>query len=371
MTRGLLIPFLLLAACHHEQVVEPPSAPAGEVWVTERQSDEAKLTTVPVAEREVDGAIVTSGRITFDDLHVAHVFSPVTGRVTAISAQLGQHVKRGDALATIESPDISAATSDVVKAEADVIAAEHDFKRQQAMYAIRVIAQRDLEASEDNYRKVRAELERVRAKSRLLANNGAQVGQGYTLRSTIEGEVVARSINPGQEVQGQYGGGAAVELFTIGERDPIWVLADVFEMDIARVKPGQTVAVKVVAYPDKVFEGKVDWVSGTLDPATRTAKVRCTMPNAAGELRPEMFATITIGVEAQKKLAVPADSVVRLGEQTVVFVRSGNAPGGELRFERRPIKVSEDTPGAWLPVLDGLKPGEQVVNSSAILLSGT
>jgi multidrug efflux pump subunit AcrA (membrane-fusion protein) len=131
------------------------------------------------------------------------------------------------------------------------------------------------------------------------------------------------------------------------------------------------VTVKVIAYPDKTFEGKVDWVSGALDPATRTAKVRCTLPNPSGDLRPEMFATITIGVEAQKKLAVPASSVVRLGEDTVVFVRSGNAPDGELRFERRQIKVTEDTPGEWIPVLDGLKPGEQVVNSSAILLSGT
>jgi cobalt-zinc-cadmium efflux system membrane fusion protein len=363
--------FLAVAGCHHEQTAEPPSPPPGEVWITAQQSEEAKLTTAPVAEREVGGAIVTSGRITFDDLHVAHVFSPVTGRVTAISAHLGQHVKKGDPLVTIDSPDLGTASADLAKAMADVIAAEHDFKRQKELYAIKVISLRDLETSEDNYRKARAELDRARGKARLLATNGGVVGQGYVLRALIDGEVVARNVNPGQEVAGLYGGGTAVELFTIGEIDPVWALADVFEMDIARVKSGQKVSVKVVAYPDKVFEGKVDWVSGTLDPATRTAKVRCTLPNAARELKPEMFATITLGVEAEKRLAVPSTSVLRLGEQTVVFVRSGEGLGGKLRFERRPVKIADDTPGDWVPILDGLKSGEAVVNSGAILLSGT
>lgn len=371
MKRGLTVFLLALAACHHEQAAEPVAAPPGEVWITQRQSEEAKLTTVPVAEREVGGAIVTSGRIAFDDLHVAHVFSPVTGRVTAISAHLGQHVKKGDALATIDSPDLGMASSDLAKAQADVIAAEHDFKRQKELYAIKVISQRDLEASEDNYRKARAELDRARGKARLLATNGGVVGQGYVLRALIDGEVVARSVNPGQEVAGLYGGGTAVELFTIGEIDPVWVLADVFEMDIARVQAGQKVTVKVVAYPDQVFEGKVDWVSGSLDPTTRTAKVRCTLPNTARELKPEMFGTVTIGVAADKRLAVPTTSVLRLGEQTVVFVRSGNGPEGKLRFERRLVKIADDTPGEWIPILDGLKSGEAIVNSGAILLSGT
>ena len=88
-----------------------------------------------------------------------------------------------------------------------------------------------------------------------------------------------RNINPGIEVQGQYSGGATQELFTIGEIDKVWVLADLYEMDLARVQVGAPAAVTVVAYPDKVFEGKVDWVSGMLDPTTRTAKVRCTFDN--------------------------------------------------------------------------------------------
>ena len=373
MKRCLPIFLLVLAGCHKEQTAEPaPAPPSGEVWVTARQSEEARLTTVLVAEREVGGRIVTSGKIAFDDLHVAHVFSPVTGRVTAISAQLGHRVKKGDALATIDSPDLGVAAADLAKADADVMAAEHDYKRQKELYAIKAVAQRDFETAEDNFRKARAEQERARQKARLLATVGNAVGQGFVLRTLIDGEVMSRSVNPGQEIQGQYaGGGPALELFTIGDVDPIWVLADVFEMDLPRVKPGLRVSVKVVAYPDRAFEGTVDWVSGTLDPATRTAKVRCTLPNAAHELKPEMFATVSIAVEAPRRLAVPVSAVLRLGEQTVVYVRASGPDEQKLRFERRPVKVAEDAPGDWLPVLEGVKAGEAVVNSGAILLSGT
>lgn len=373
MKRGLPIFLFALAACHKEPNAEPAAvAPPGEVWVTARQAEEARLTTEPVAEREVGGLIVTSGKIAFDDLHVAHVFSPVTGRVTSISAQLGQHVKKGDALATIDSPDLGSAAADLAKAEADVIAAEHDFKRQKALFEIKAVAQRDFEAAEDNWRKARAEQERARQKARLFATAGNATGQGFVLRTLIDGEVMSRSVNPGQEIQGQYAGGnPAVELFTIGEVDPVWALADVFEMDLPRVQAGQKVSVKVVAYPDRPFEGVVDWVSGSLDAATRTAKVRCTLPNPGRELRPEMFATVSIAVAAPRRLAVPVTAVLRLGEQSVVYVRTSGADEQKLRFERRPVKLVEDTPGGWLPVLEGLKAGEAVVNSGAILLSGT
>ena len=95
-----------------------------------------------------------------------------------------------------------------------------------------------------------------------------------------------RNINPGIEVQGQYSGGATHELFTVGELDKVWVLADLYEMDIARVHVGSPAVVTVVAYTDKVFKGKVDWVSGMLDPNTRTAKVRCTFDNPEQRFSP-------------------------------------------------------------------------------------
>src|SRR5262249_34456514 len=153
------------------------------------------------------------------------------------------------------------------------------------------------------------------------------------------------------------------------ELDHVWVLAEVFEMDIARVKMGSKAVVRVVAYPNKVFEGKVDYVSGSLDPQTRTAKVRCTFDNPDRLLKPEMFATVNVSVEERRALAIPHSAVLRLGEQTVVFVDRGNAPDGRHRFERLPVQVDEGEASTWIPVTHGLDKGTKIVTKGAILLS--
>src|SRR5207253_9010213 len=135
--------------------------------------------------------------------------------------------------------------------------------------------------------------EGARAKAALLRTGGlGGDSQTYTLIAPIDGEVIAGNVNPGIEVQGQYGGGVAVELFTVGELDRVWVFADLYEMDLARVNVGSKVVVKIVAYKDKTFPGKVDWVAGMLDSTSRTAKVRCTLDNPDKLLKPEMYATV-------------------------------------------------------------------------------
>jgi cobalt-zinc-cadmium efflux system membrane fusion protein len=359
-----------LGGCEREAKPSVSQPPAGEAWLAPAQITDAKIATAPVAEREIGTQIVTSGRVAFDDLHVSHVFSPVTGRITKIEAQLGQKVKKGAALAWIDSPDLGAASADFDKAHADLVAAEHELARQKELFEAHAGTKRDLETAQDNYAKAKAELERARSKARLLRGGMGDVSQNYVLRSLIDGEIISRTVNPGMEVTGQYSGGGAVELFTVGDLDPVWVLADVFEMDLARVKVGSTVQAKVVSYPEKVFDGTIDFVPGTLDPTTRTAKVRCTIHNAEQLLKPEMYATVTISSPGAKALAVPRTSLLRLGDQVVVFVSSGQTPEGHLRFVRRPVDVDEDEPGEWVPVLHGLEAGESVVTSGAILLAG-
>jgi cobalt-zinc-cadmium efflux system membrane fusion protein len=373
-------PALLACAsgCHkNSQASEAqgPQPPPGEAWLTPQQVKDAKIEFTPIGEQNVDDTILTSGKVTFDDQKVAHIYSPVSGRVSKIQGVLGQHVTKGQPLAFIESPDVGIASSDVGKAQADLIAAEHDYKRQKDLYDApggHATSQKDLEVAEDNYRKAKAELDRAKQKAYLLrAGGGADaVSQGYNVISPMEGEVIMKNISPGVEVQGQYGGGTAQELFTVGELDRVWVIADVYEMDIARVKVGSKAIVKVVAYSGKSFEGKVDWVSGTLDPQTRTAKVRCTFDNADGLLKPEMYATVQISVEERQALAIQHSALLRLGEQTVVFVQTGNTPDGKLKFERVPVTVDEGEGSKWVPVSHGLEKGAKVVTSGAILLSG-
>jgi len=360
------------SACHKSQAAAEPAgpvAPVGEVWLTPQQVKDAKVEAKAVGDEDVDDTILTSGRVALEDTRSGHVFSPVTGRVVRITAELGARVKRGDALAVIESPDIGNAVSDVHKAEADLIAAEHDYKRRKDLFEQKAGSAADLEVAEDNWRKTKAEVERARQKAFLLrAGNVDSVTQTYTLVSPIDGEVLLRNINPGIEVQGQYGGGTAQELFTIGEVDKVWVLADLYEMDLARVHVGSPAVVTVVSYPDKTFKGQVDWMSGMLDPATRTAKVRCTFDNPDKLLRPEMYATVQISVDQKRALAIPRNALLRLGETTVVFVEVGESDG-RVRFERLPVDVDEGESSQWLEVRHGLQPGQKVVVSGAILLS--
>jgi cobalt-zinc-cadmium efflux system membrane fusion protein len=372
--RWLVLLALSLAACHRatQGASSDPNAPppaAGEVWLTPAQVRDAKIEVEDVAEHEIDDTILTSGRVTLDDLRSGHVFSPVTGRVLRINAQLGARVKKGETLAVIESPDIGGAVSDVHKAEADLIATEHDRNRKRALFEEHAASAADLEAAEDTWRKAKAELERARQKQYLLrVGNVDAVTQTYTLPAPIDGEVLLRNISPGVEVQGQYSGGANQELFTIGELDRVWVLGDLYEMDLRRVRVGTPATVTVVAYPEKIFKGQVDWVSGMLDPSTRTAKVRCTFDNPERELRPEMYATVEISVDRKKALAIPRNAVLRMGEYKMVFLETGEADG-RVRFKRLPVEVDEGESSPMLEVKHGLTHGQRIVVSGAILLS--
>jgi cobalt-zinc-cadmium efflux system membrane fusion protein len=350
---------------------KPAPAP-GEVWLSASQVKDAKIEVSAVAEQDVDNTILTSGKVTFDDSRVTHVFSPISGRVTHIDAELGQQVRKGDALAVIESPDIGIASSDLGKAQADSIAAEHDFKRQRELYAVHAASQKDYEQAEDNFRKAKAELDRALQKAKLFRTASVNVvTQTYTVPAEIGGEVLMRAVNPGMEVQGQYTGGNTVEMYTIGDLERVWVMANVFEMDLARVQIGSSVAVRVVAYPERVFWGRVDWVSGMMDPTTRTAKVRCTFDNTDRALKPEMYATVQITVDQKRVMAIPRSAFLRLGDQTVVFVEKGESPDGQIRYQRVPVTVEDEGEGSnWLPVTQGLEKGMRVVTAGAILLAG-
>jgi cobalt-zinc-cadmium efflux system membrane fusion protein len=357
-------------ACNKPPAVEQsPEAPAGEVWLTAAQVADARIEVLPVAEQDVDDTILTAGTVTLDDQRTGHVFSPITGRVVQILAALGATVKKGDALAVIESPDVGNAVSDVHKAEADLVAASHDLRRRKELYEEKAGPAADLEAAQDTYRRAQAELERAHQRESLLhVGNVDAVTQRYVLTAPVDGEVLARNISPGIEVQGQYAGGTSPELFTIGQIDSVWVLGSVYEMDLARVHVGAVVVVNVVAYPGRSFRGRVDWVSGALDPNTRTATVRCTFENPDRLLRPMMYATERISVDEKKVPAIPRNALLRLGAAKVVFIEVGEADG-HVRFRRETVDVDEGEASSWLEVKNGLALGQKVVVSGAILLS--
>jgi cobalt-zinc-cadmium efflux system membrane fusion protein len=366
---ALVLRLALVAGCKEEKADLPPPRPIGEAWLTPQQLASGQIVAAAVEEREVGEVITTSGRVAFDDLRVAHVFSPVSGRVVEIRAHQGERVAKGAPLAVIDSPDLGSAQADEAKADADLVAAQHELERQRSLVEAQAGARRDLEVAEDNEHRARAEVARARARARLLHSDGAE-GQRYVLRAPIGGEVVARAINPGAEVQGQYGGGTAVELFTIGSIDQVWVIADLFEVDLSRVQPGAALTASVPAWEGRGFNGRVDWISPSLDPATRTARVRCVLKNGDGALRPEMYATVRIATGVRNSLALPRSAIVRQGDRTWVFAQVGRTEEGLVRFVRKPVRVDENAGGDLLPVLSGLARGDVVVVGGAIQLSG-
>jgi cobalt-zinc-cadmium efflux system membrane fusion protein len=209
-------------------------------------------------------------------------------------------------------------------------------------------------------------MQRAEQKAALLREAGVDsVTQTYQLYSPLDGQVLARQINPGMEVQGMYSGGATAELYTVGIADSLWVLADVYEQDMGRVKVGAPVEVRTVAYPDKPIKGTIDWVSDTLDPVMRTVTVRCILDNRDKVLKPQMYATVGIETEGKKVLAIPRDAVVHMGEKTVVITADTTAN----KYERKPVILDETETGNWVPVLHGVEPGEKVVTKGALLLS--
>jgi cobalt-zinc-cadmium efflux system membrane fusion protein len=360
-----LVLALLLRAQHRG--APQAEMPAGdEVWLSADQMKRADIHIADVAEQELPQAITAGGTIAFDDVRVTHVFSAVTGRVVRVLAQPGQRVKQGDPLAAIRSPDVGQAFSDVVKAQSDLATAEADYHRQEMLALRGDVSRRDYEAAKDNERKARAEHERALQKAALFrAGSLDSVTQDYLLRSAIDGEVVARAVNPGVEVQGQYSGGNSAELFTLGDIKDVWVYADVRDVDLPRIKVGDAAHVQAIAYPGRTFEGHVDWISGVVDPALRTARVRCALPNEHEELKPGMFATVFLVQPARRGLAVPRDAVVRINESTFVYVQVAPRPDGRLVFKRRPVSVGDELQGL-VPVLDGLKAGERVVTEGNV-----
>ena len=363
-----IVSWLLVVSCKREQP-EEPRPPPGEAWLSPQQLQAAQVTVTTVEQQTVNSHLSAPGRIAFDDSHVAHVFSPVSGRVVRIEAQIGQRVSKGAPLATLESPDVGAAAADFGKAEADLQAAERELRRQRELVDAHAGAQRDLEAAQAARDRAAAELTRARERARLFRHGTDGVSQTVTLRAPIDGEVIARTITPGMEIAGQSSGGNSPELFTIGDVDQVWALADVFEMDLPRVQRGAAATVNVVAYADRAFEGRVDWISPALDPQTRSARVRVALPNPAHELSPELYATLFISTAPRKAVAIPRSALLHVGDETVVLVQTGRTETGLLRFQQRRVQVESDDADPAV-VVSGLSAGEQVVTSGSLLLSG-
>ncbi len=302
-----------------------------------------------------------NARITYDDNYTARVFSPIAGRVTKITVEAGQNVKAGDPLLWIDSPDFASGASDSLKADADLLRKKVAYERAKGLFDVKGLALKDLESAEADWHQAEAEAQRAKARMRNLSSNEVASADGkYILKAPIEGVISERQVNIGSEVQP----GAANSLFVITNPKHLWVLVDLPEQYIEKVKIGQPISVEVDAYPSEIFLAKVSVISETLDPALRRFQVRCDVYDSEHQLRPEMFARIRPIVNDKIKVPrVPNTALFTQGLYSFLFVEQ--SPGV---FQRRRVTLGlQDADFSYIK--EGLSTGERIVTSGAILLN--
>jgi cobalt-zinc-cadmium efflux system membrane fusion protein len=301
-----------------------------------------------------------NARIAYDDNHTARVYSPVAGRVIKINGEVGQPVKAGDTLLQIDSPDYAAAASDTAKAEADLLRKKQTYERAKQLFDVQGLAQRDVETAAADWHQAEAESLRARARLNNLASKAKTTDGQFSLRAPLSGIISERQVNAGSEVRPD----ATVPLYIITDPQHLWVLIDLPEQQIGKVKVGQPVFIEVDAYPDEIFYGRVTVIGGALDPLTRRIQVRCYLNDPEHKLKPEMYARVTPDVDDQAQLPrIPNSALFTQGVASFVFVEL--SPGV---LQRRKVELAMQS-HEYSYVKQGLKTGERVVTSGALLLN--
>jgi cobalt-zinc-cadmium efflux system membrane fusion protein len=297
------------------------------------------------------------GRIAYDDNVTARVSSPIAGRATRIAVQAGDKVAVGQPLLWMDSPDYAQALADLRKAEVDAHQKALAFDRAKILLEGEVLARKDFEAAEGDLRQAQAERDRARSRFRNLSPGGG--GEGFALRAPLGGIVTERQANPGTEVRPD----AAQPLFVISDPTRLWVMVELSEKDLDKMRVGQQVAVDVDAYPDERFPARVLAIGDVIDPATRRVTVRCAVDNPGRRLKPEMYARVVPLAEGPELPQVPNSALVTEGLHTFLFVETQQGV-----LEKRPVVLAFRGHDRSF-VREGLKPGERVVTSGALLLN--
>jgi len=297
-----------------------------------------------------------AGRVTFDERHVARLGPAVGGRVSSINVVTGDTVKKGDVLLTIYAPDVASAQAQVTQAKTTRTLAERAAERARILKRDGAGSDAELQTAEAAL--AQAENEERRASAALGAIGGASGATEYVLRSPIAGKVIERNVAVGAQVTPS----AEKTLFTVGDLSTVWVIADVFEQDLASVQPGAEATIQLLALRGKTFSGKVTHLSNVIDPLTRAAEARIELANADGDLKPGMSARVLMRGSLPNGSEIPVSSVLARRDQFFVFVKQKDGS-----FVQREVQLG-DQHGEHATIMAGLTPGEEVVTEGAILL---
>jgi membrane fusion protein, heavy metal efflux system len=320
------------------------------------------ITVQTVAEHPVPRTLTVAGKVQFDEDRLAHVLAPLPGQVVDLRIKVGDVVRKGQALCAISSRDATAVVGEHTESHKDLELAEKTAAMTQDLFDHQAASRIALQQAQSDLAKATARVARNEQALRLLGlQSEADIDRfdGRVLVvSPIAGAVIERHVTDGQFVQAD-----SMPLIAVADSSTVWVMGDVFERDLHLVNVGDEAAITTTAYPGERFTGRVNYVSDVIDPMSRTAKVRVSVPNPHSRLKPEMFASIALGVGASDPaLTVPASAVFTENGRSWVYVSTTAG-----HFARRSVDVDQDE-GADRRVLSGLRAGDRVVTGGALLL---
>ena len=359
---------LLFAACSERASREGDAgkAPAGGFALSPEQRQ--KVRTLVLAPRRFRRSIETTGTVSFDADQATQVISPLSGPVSRLLVSLGTRVERGQPLAEVSSPDFAADASAYRKAEALARNARRVADLDAKLYENGGIARRDMEQAETEAISAEADRDAARQQLRALGvddahleaireNRGVAVGPAV-IRAPVAGVVVERLVTPGQLLQA-----GTTPCFTVADLSTVWVMANVFQIDLPFVELGDPASV-TTGEGGAALPGTVQYVSALVDPTTRAVAVRVAAKNPAGALRKDLYVRVTIESRRDSTgLLVPASAVLR-DDENLPFVFVARPDGA---FDRRRVALGTRV-GDDEEIVSGLKAGEQVVVEGGLFM---
>lgn len=325
-----------------------------DVKETESRVD---LVTTEVIAGEMRGKLVLNGDIACDERKLAKIFVPCTGKIQNIQVEIGDPVVKEQTLATVFSTDAAEHVKQISETNAQIRMAERNLNQLEEMYADKMATAKDVQEAREGLTILRAEMARLENVAKV---NGYSKMSTASLVSPINGFVVGKSVFNDSYIDATNNDAPA---FEIADLSTVWVIADVYESDIWKVKSGDSVTVEVVAYPNVKFHGVINKVYNILDNVSKTMKVRVCLDNKQGLLKPGMFATVHISIsdDIRPMLQVPTKSIIFENGHDYVVVCDD-----KKHLRRQLIKI-EGYGDMCAFVSSGLSKGEMVVSENALL----
>ena len=369
---GIGLGLLLLAAIftHGFGLLRESAKHGGEPDLMTRQGDKIlvpegsalrdRLSVMPATVQPVELKLVLPAVLESDPARTALVLPALGGRVLELKVALGERVVRGQVLALIDSPDLAQAYDDNDKAaDADKLA-EKILARQQEQSKLGTASDQDLDQARSNAAQAAAEYLRTQSRLKVLGvpADAKPTTRLLTVTAPVGGSITTLAVAPGTIINDP-----TQSLMTIADLSTIWVTAMVAEKDVAAVTKNQDAEVRLAAYTERVLHGKVLFVSDVIEPDSRRNKLRIAFANADHDLKPNMFATVTLFGTPRTRIVLPSSALLMNNDRTSVFVAV--AP---WTFERRTVDPELEE-GTSVAVRSGVNAGDQVVVKGAILLN--